>query len=501
MQHILKLLRLAAITISIALIPAWPDLMGHASAFARQADSTQTLLCNSHYLLLAGMFMGGILLVVTPRMISEHLRASTIGSGLLGSAFLLAFGLGNPVVASCASVLTGVTVITLYGSTFYALAETANLEEISYVSACALALKALLLPAIGVELPTGASFWSICAIPLVSALLAAAYGLLCRQANVRRREEPGAMRSYGRRTSVFMAILICVSSIVFAVARASSNLQFWGSQNPLDPMPLVAAVSCTLVFLVVCYATFVCAPHDLMLRFMPCLIVQLVAYGLLWCGALPEIGVSDIVGEPLFCTYTELYSHMYFFMVMFVGLSMLGPAGVRVHGAQWAMFSATLFVVLALGLTAPTTTRFIVVLVMNAVLAAIFLLAHRAYSEDQVEAIKTVAAGPTNPHVANDPAPVSALTSTIESVSARYGLSEREREVLAMLAQKSPGPHAPGGRRFLHPRVPRRVLCHVRLCPARSYAALYALPHRAARGLRTPVVRGPSRNRGLRHRW
>ncbi len=126
---------------------------------------------------------------------------------------------------------------------------------------------------------------------------------------------------------------------------------------------------------------------------------------------------------------------MYFFMVMFVGLSMLGPAGVRVHGAQWAMFSATLFVVLALGLTAPTTTRFIVVLVMNAVLAAIFLLAHRAYSEDQVEAIKTVAAGPTNPHVANDPAPVSALTSTIESVSARYGLSEREREVLAMLAQ------------------------------------------------------------------
>ena len=75
-----------------------------------------------------------------------------------------------------------------------------------------------------------------------------------------------------------------------------------------------------------------------MLRFMPCLLVQLIAYGLLWCGALPEFGVTGQAGISLFTTYTELYSHMYFFMVMFVGLSMLGTAGVRVHGAQWAVF-------------------------------------------------------------------------------------------------------------------------------------------------------------------
>ena len=432
MLHVLTFLRFAVITVSIALIPAWPDLMGHATSLAAQADAP---LVNAHYLLLVGMFAGSLLLVVAPRLISDHLRAATLASGLLGSAFLAAFALGTPPVVACATVATGVTVISLYGSTFYTLAETAGFREISFVSAGALALKALLLPLLGTALPPIASQAAICAVPAASALLAVTYGVLCRRLPVTTGDEASVMKSYGRRTSVFMAILICVSSAVFAVARASSNLQFWGSCNPIEPLGAVAALSCTLIFVVICYATFTCAPRDLMLRFMPCLVVQLIAYGLLWCGALPDLGVTGPLGYSLFSTYTELYSHMYFFMVMFVGLSMLGTAGVRVHGAQWAVFSAALFAVLALGMTEPTPARFVVVLALNAVLAGIFLVAHKVYAQDQVEAIKAVSEhGPSTSGGDGAETP-STLPQAIDNIARRYGLSEREHEVLELLVQ------------------------------------------------------------------
>lgn len=435
MSRVLVWVRYLLITMSIALIPAWPDLMGHAPALASQADSTQAIAGNAHFLLLLGMFVGGLLLVAAPRPISERPGLSALVAGGLGSAFLVVYGLGGAVVVSLATVATGVMVIFLYGSTFYLLAETANFRVISYVSAFALALKALLLPSVGVVLPQQVSFWVICATPALSAVLAAAYGAMCASANVRQSGgEASPMKSYGKRTSMFMAILICVSSVVFAVARASSNMQFWGSDNLLEPMSLVAAVSCTLIFLVICYATFTCAPGDLMLRFMPCLLVQLIAYGVLWCGALPELGVTG-VGVPLFTTYTELYSHMYFFMVMFVGLSMLGTAGVRVHGAQWAVFSAALFAVLALGLTDSTPGRFIVVLVLNACLASIFLVAHNVYGQDQVEAIKSVAEHRPQGETDGVDSQASVLPRAIEDVSFRYGLSSRECEVLELLVQ------------------------------------------------------------------
>jgi DNA-binding CsgD family transcriptional regulator len=438
MPRVFALLRYALITVAIALIPAWPDLMGHAPALAAAADSAQGVLCNAHYLLLIGMFLGGILLVVAPRPISQMPVRSALASGGLGAVFLVLFGLGMAWLTCAATVATGVMVICLYGSIFYLLAETADFKVISYVSACALALKALILPFVGVYLPEALSFWLICLTPAISAVFAALYGQMCRKASVEKTSgDASPMKSYGKRTSMFMAILICVSSVVFAVARAGSNLQFWGSQNTLEPMGLAAAVACTAIFLVICYSTFTCAPGDLMLRFMPCLLVQLIAYGLLWCGALPEFGVTGQVGVSLFTTYTELYSHMYFFMVMFVGLSMLGTGGVRVHGAQWAVFSAALFIVLALGQTELTLGRFLVVLVLNVALAAIFLVAHQVYGEEQVEAIKSVAehGDETSGGAPISGESVSTLPQAIERVSFRYGLSEREREVFELLVQ------------------------------------------------------------------
>lgn len=439
MPHALALLRYVLITVSIALIPAWPDLMGHAPALVASSDSVQAVACNAHYLLLSGMFAGGVLLVAVPRPISERPVPCALAVGLVGSAGLALFCLGGPVVACMATVVTGVMVIALYASTFYLLAATADFRTISYVSACALALKALMLPFVGVTMPEAASRWVICLTPAASACLAVLYSMLCRRAHVKPTEsETSPMKSYGRRTSAFMALLICVSSVVFAVARAGSNLQFWGSQNVLEPMGAVTALACTAIFLVICYSTFTCAPGDLMLRFMPCLLVQLIAYGLLWCGALPEFGVTGQAGISLFTTYTELYSHMYFFMVMFVGLSMLGTAGVRVHGAQWAVFSAALFVVLVLGKTEPTVGRFLVVLALDAALALIFLMAHHVYGQEQVEAIKSVAASATS-----EPSETSGagqgqtptLVQAIEQVCFRYRLSERERAVMELLVQ------------------------------------------------------------------
>lgn len=440
MSHALALLRYVLITVSIALIPAWPDLMGHAPALVAASDSVQVIACNAHYLLLTGMFAGGVLLVALPRPVSEKPVPCALAAGLVGSTALALFYLGGAVAACAATVVTGVMVIALYASTFYLLAATADFRAISYVSACALALKALMLPFIGVAIPQAASQWAICLTPAASACLAALYGMLCNRAHVKLTEgEASPMKSYGRRTSAFMALLICVSSVVFAVARAGSNLQFWGSQNTLEPMGVVAALACTAIFLVICYSTFTCAPGDLMLRFMPCLLVQLIAYGLLWCGALPQVGVTEQVGISLFTTYTELYSHMYFFMVMFVGLSMLGTAGVRVHGAQWAVFSAALFAVLALGKTEPTVGRFLVVLALDAALALIFLLAHRVYGQEQVEAIKSVAASTatSSAREAGEPGRDQALTlaQAIERVCFRYRLSERERAVMELLVQ------------------------------------------------------------------
>ncbi len=440
MSRLFTLLRYVLICSSIALIPAWPDLMGHSPALAAACDSVQGVACNAHYLLLIGMFAGGVLLIAAPKLISQKPALAALGAGVVGSICLAAFTLGTAFQAAAATVATGVLVICLYASTFYLLAETADFKTISYISACSLALKAVVLPVVGLALPDYASVWAICLTPAASGVLAGMYAGICQKAHVERtRGEASPMKSYGKRTSAFMALLICVSSVVFAVARAGSNLQFWGSQNAIEPMSAVAAVACTAIFLVICYATFTCAPGDLMLRFMPCLLVQLIAYGLLWCGTLPDLGVTGHVGQALFTSYTELYSHMYFFMVMFVGLSMLGTSGVRVHGAQWAVFSAALFVVLALGLTKLTVGRFFVVLALDAALAVIFLIAHHVYGQEQVEAIKCAAEGAG--HTADQAATPAAadqapsLAQAIEQVAFRYRLSERERAVLGLLVQ------------------------------------------------------------------
>ena len=114
---------------------------------------------------------------------------------------------------------------------------------------------------------------------------------------------------------------------------------------------------------------------------------------------------------------------------------MLGTAGVRVHGAQWAVFSAALFAVLALGMTEPTPARFVVVLALNAVLAGIFLVAHKVYAQDQVEAIKAVSEhGPSTSGGDGAETP-STLPQAIDNIARRYGLSEREHEVLELLVQ------------------------------------------------------------------
>lgn len=435
-----EMLRYVLITLSIALIPAWPDLMGHAPALAVACDSVEAVACNAHYLLLVGMFVGGLSLIAAPRPVSQRPALAALRAGVAGTCCLAAFALGGAAIAAVCTVVTGVLVIYLYASTFYLLAETADFKTISYISACSLALKAVILPALGLSLPEVPSAWAICLTPAASGTLAFLYVILCQKAHVERtRAEASPMKSYGRRTSAFMALLICVSSVVFAVARAGSNLQFWGSQNTIEPVSVVAALACTAIFLVICYATFTCAPGDLMLRFMPCLFVQLIAYGLLWCGTLPELGVTGHVGQALFTSYTELYSHMYFFMVMFVGLSMLGTSGVRVHGAQWAVFSAALFAVLALGQTELSAGRFFVVLALDAVLAVIFLIAHHVYGQEQVEAIKCAAegvghgAGEARPPATDAQAPT--LAQAIEQVAFRYRLSERERAVLGLLVQ------------------------------------------------------------------
>lgn len=434
-------------SVSIGLIPAWPDLMGHAEALSSQADAAGTLFGNAHYCLLIGMIIGGLTLAALPRLVTRHQEPTALFAGIVGAASTMAFALGAPMVASLATIVCGVCLIWIYGVAFYPLALKKSMSEIGWICTAALVLKALSLHLIDL-LPDAAAIGVVICAPAISAGIAAGFFHLSGPYTQQRQEEnivTASAKNSRSATRVSITALIVVSCVAYALMRCGSNFSLWGSQNYVIDLGIAALVWETLAFVIVCYATFVRAPGDLILRFLPSIIVQVVLFGILWCGLGWQLGLTEELGLPILSEFGELYGHMYMFMVMFLALTLLGEQGVRVHGMQWALSAGCVFITLALGLDHAGIQQFVPFSIVNAALVIVLILVHVSYGRDQVSALVSaaLAASPKQhgpEHVSKTKESegeelLDAMASVLNGIAERYLLSDREREVLSLMVQ------------------------------------------------------------------
>lgn len=346
-------------------------------------------------------------------------HAPHLGFGRGGLTFGGRRPLGSRTVGSTWIVCLGMAVASL-------LLATLPMSLLSHRDAIvvgAFALKSCILPA--VQALPGAGLLCCAAMPGLAAICYLAGNRVGKDA-VAPADTASARKPTmgGDRTSALLLAFGAVSAIVFAVARNDSSMVLWGSRDVFDPMrPLAAAVG-AVIFTLIGYAAFVRSPQDVTLCFFPSLSVLCIAYALLRLHLLGLVGVQDGYGEWFFESYTEQYGHAYYFFVVIACVFSLRLPAMRVVGILEGVVSAALLVMELLGPGQELSFPFMLFLFV--VLCILIVVTHDVYGQDQLDALKGSAR-------TWEPNRGDSLRVAAETLARRYGLSEREQAVFALL--------------------------------------------------------------------
>jgi len=163
-----------------------------------------------------------------------------------------------------------------------------------------------------------------------------------------------------------------------------------------------------------------------LLKFTVPLACLLLFYLVLASGVAVELGLTADRGVLVLEHFAELYGHMFWWLVTCAVVAFFRDRAMRVSGTCVFVLSCSSLVI---SLIPNRPNALWMLLVTYAVLAAFILYTRHAREVLQVSAMKQAASAET------PAAQQGALDSAVATLAERFGLSPREREVLALLAQ------------------------------------------------------------------
>ena len=416
--------RLIVMTVGLTLINTWSDIIGHAPAFA---DSAALFggIANGRMCFSAGLCLCTLVIALIPQSVRRHDLPLSFAIALLGLAAsaLYAFAptLPEPLLCACVgAAFVGVG----YGwmeVRLLALASEDSRLPLRQVLAClavSLVLKTTLSALVGIA-PDVVQTAALLALPVLIVVVVRMLGTAAplTQAGQTRPEDAVVLRMPGRDKAT-VVVFVLLAAVLSAVARALSNLAYWGGANLIAGDVLVAVVPASVIFLVLASATFLRRTGQLLTNLIPCFLVLLGGFVLLDTPELlPELAMPGFA-LSLLELLVEMYSHLLFWSSIAVGIVMLQMHPYRVVGMAEATMSACA-VVLALLLGGVAGAGKVAVVVSIYVTAiVVFLLFKKLRELNQATAEYAQGA-----------------ERDLRAFASANGLTARETDVFVLLAQ------------------------------------------------------------------
>lgn len=412
------------LTVALACLNVWPDLVGHGAAFLDSATALAPVT-NGRVFFSAGLGACAFLFAVFPRRFSRGDRCLLAVFPVFFAAVTVLYA-AFPSVPSFGGVAVGMTCAFAIGFGYgwflvrllCLLAQERELVVVVGIAATSLLLKTFLNDIAGV-LPPQLQVAAVAATPLIMAICIA---IAFRDANQTRSMVDLAElpKCVAEDQSALLAILI-VNAILHAVTRAISALGFWGEGYVIEGglSPIIFLVSGVLIL--ASYYTLVAnADGNVLTRFLPAFIVLLGGFLIL------DPQVVGIVGLPpwmvgALTTTVELYAHLLYWTIIVTTVRSLEQHPYRLVGMAVTVM-CLVAIVLALFLQEVSETNRVVVLVAMYLFVLIVVVLFRGSKDARSTSL------PPESFDADEAAPYVGLAR-------EHGLSPRETEVFILLAQ------------------------------------------------------------------
>lgn len=409
------------LTFGLTATDLWCDLLGHSPASAAANNLVWDTFTNGRVFWSLSFLIICSLMVAFPKEMERAERVGDCVTPLIAAALVAVYpllpqaGPAGAAMVACAIVITGMC---------YGWMEVRLLAECARPQSFAMAFWAIAASqAIKVPLTSLVAMAPAVVQTALTALLAASLlptFLLLRHSRagkgINAAIEPARINLPAPdQTSVL--VLLVLLPVMNSVARALSNLAFWGGVHVMDGSEIAVSLLAPVVFIGIVAATFARLRNEHVVgRLFVALIVILGCIVVFDEDAMVRAGLPKLFVDTL-VSATELYSHHLFWVIAVFAVRTVDWPPYRLAALTELSMSAVAF---AFGLMLQTFTgigRFLVngALYVVVVIALALLWRMRGIA---VETSKPVDVG-----------------DACERVASKAGLTPREAQVFALLAQ------------------------------------------------------------------
>lgn len=411
----------ALLALGLLVVDLWCDVMGHSPGTAPASNMVWQNLTNGRVFWSLSFLICCSLMVAFPQAMERIERSGDIAVPLVACvgtvlyAWTASFGAPIAVLGAALIVVNGIC----YGwIEVRLLAECARLGRFTdavWAIAASQALKMPLTAAIG-ALPLIAQVNVDAALPLV---LLPVFILLRRSRagqGINAAVEPVRLPLAAPDQATVLTLLVLLP-VMNSVARALSNLGFWGGAHVVAGSYWPVALLSTAFFAVLVAATFAyCSNQDVLGRLFVSLVVLLGCLTLFDEASMKAAGFPPLLSDSLVAA-TENYSHFLFWFVAVVAIRMVDWHPYRLAALTELCMSAVAFVFGLMLQGFDGLARFLV----DGALYAVVIIALALLWRMRSVAIET-------PQVGD-------VSSVCVRIAGAHGLTPRETEVFTLLAQ------------------------------------------------------------------
>lgn len=433
-----KLLYVILLVLGLTLLNTWSDVIGHVNAFACAAALLDGPLSNGRMLFSSGLCTSAFLVAAAPEIAWQRRFALNLSATALAASasFLYAVSASLGSFSHLAAALGAFVVGAMYGWFEVRLLSLSVHRDILGIGGtlCCLAgslvLKALLSGLVG-SCPEVIQTAILIACPLTVGL-----GAVQPLSAVSGDEERVSVGLRNRREARTWLCFLLLGAILSAVARAVSNLGYWGEGYLVDASSVPFALVAAPVLFVVTWATLVRCKEDVA-GLAGGLLVLLSGFLLL---EIFDSNAISVEAYSILASATELYGHMLFWGLMVFSMGRMGMHPFRVVGAAEGTMSASAIALAALLVGVADSSRALIAISLYVGAAVALFLFRSANAEvEELEQARLGGAMPFDgsPTIGGGATVRAALVgpSDICALPGYSNLTERERDVCELLVQ------------------------------------------------------------------
>ena len=420
---------LAACTVvGLAFMSVWSDVGGNGSGFFASADAVQDI-ANARVLFLAGLTLSTAFYVLAPKALKRFEAPLGIGVATASLAATLLFSFPSlapllPVDYLCAGCLffVGVGYGWLAVHLVCEVAYQGDYGAVVSILAISLLAKTIMTSLFNLHGSAAVQVGAAIVSPVVAfAAVWAGQRLLDRSPETLDLAELPKVQEPDKRVLLVLLVLL---PVLRAPVRVLSKLGFWGSgyevENILNGLGFLIVIALGLFFARVTLVKE--QGDDLITRFLPPFMVILGGFFLLDPQVAHLVSITAWTSY-LLTTFVELFSQLFHWALIALSIRSLSIHPYRVVGIGYAVYGAFSIAYALLLQNTVELSSVLIVLAMYFFIVVMMLL----FRSRRTGAAPKADAGATRQPSSDE--------ERLRAIAERYGLSPRETEVFALLAQ------------------------------------------------------------------